>query len=62
MYLLLYIKVYITVICFSIYTVINDIIMGVDCNYVYGIVSLTPPKTLGVILRIIIKEKSYHSR
>ena len=61
-YLLLYITVYMTVICYSIYTVINDIIMGVDCNYVYGIVSLTPPKTLGVILRIIIKKKSYDSR
>ena len=35
---------------------INDIIMGVDCNYVYGIVSLTPPKTLGFIIRIHIKK------
>ena len=31
--------------------------MGVDCNYVYGIVSLTPPKTLGFILGIHIKKK-----
>ena len=31
--------------------------MGVDCNYVYGIVSSTPPKTLGFILGIHIKIK-----